>query len=709
MASDREIPGAPESLVPAIMDLQVREEHAQRGALGDCLRGEDTLDGGTQSDAIPGKLIPEGRQQDQTPGLDYQRRIHIQIPTPWRRRKRERWWPRWRPGRRWRWRPGDCNKRYTYAPLSQTDEIRCLILESGTGDADDPLVCSLHHHSLDQEPDFEAISYAWGSSDKTHTILCDGRRMAITKNLHTCLLQTRLPDRTRRLWADSICINQDDPKEKGHQVGMMSRIYSEARRVLICLGPDDRGHAKDAARLVSEVSQWVQKQVDLTDGKRNSFPYIKSDEWPMSDQRWVTLFAMVRSHWFGRGWVIQEAGLAKDAQILWGDVEIGWVDLLRVLRLAGARGGLAIHEKFRRSFTILHFTALTTKHPAESDVLNILKPISLLEFLLNGEGLQFKDNRDRIYAFLGLSEAAHPRHGLEVHYDEPYLQVYSEFASWYIHRTKSTEILDFVYHDEDTLLAGVPSWVPQWHMPLRGADLNHPSDEPILSVSKGHDYAALAAVQGNVLKVQGLLIDRIVSISQEIDGDVSIEEMTELWVWFEQHSIESIYRETHPLMAFMQAMLLGADSITVEDHTRMANNAEYILRLRRGKPLPSHPSLDLLRSISEDHHGDATATHQWIQTGVRNRRLCLTARGYCGVVPGIAQEGDLSCIVFGTKSPSIIRQTGSDRHYKVLGQGFFVSTRQEKGWPFPDRLGSGRGSHEDWLDWNLEEQEFLLC
>lgn len=69
--------------------------------------------------------------------------------------------------------------------------------------------------------------------------------MAITQNLHTSLLQTRLADRTRRLWADFICINQDDHKEKGHQVGIMSRIYSEVRKVLICLGPDEwtcKGH-----------------------------------------------------------------------------------------------------------------------------------------------------------------------------------------------------------------------------------------------------------------------------------------------------------------------------------------------------------------------------------------------------------------------------------------------------------------------------------
>lgn len=52
---------------------------------------------------------------------------------------------------------------HEYDPISQPDGIRCLVLESSTGDADDPLVCSLYHYSLADVPDFEAISYGWSS------------------------------------------------------------------------------------------------------------------------------------------------------------------------------------------------------------------------------------------------------------------------------------------------------------------------------------------------------------------------------------------------------------------------------------------------------------------------------------------------------------------------------------------------------------------
>ncbi|KAF5131153.1 Heterokaryon incompatibility protein 6, OR allele [Metarhizium anisopliae] len=41
------------------------------------------------------------------------------------------------------------------------------------------------------------------------------------------------------IWADTICINQEDVAEKSAQVAMMDRIYSNAMYTLACLGPSD--------------------------------------------------------------------------------------------------------------------------------------------------------------------------------------------------------------------------------------------------------------------------------------------------------------------------------------------------------------------------------------------------------------------------------------------------------------------------------------
>jgi len=49
------------------------------------------------------------------------------------------------------------------------------------------------------------------------------------------------------VWADGICINQDDLKERQQQVSMMGDIYRKAARVITYIGPekDDSSSAID--------------------------------------------------------------------------------------------------------------------------------------------------------------------------------------------------------------------------------------------------------------------------------------------------------------------------------------------------------------------------------------------------------------------------------------------------------------------------------
>jgi hypothetical protein len=47
--------------------------------------------------------------------------------------------------------------------------------------------------------------------------------------------------RRRYLWIDSICIDQANSAEKGHQVSIMSQIYETAENVAVYLGlPNER-------------------------------------------------------------------------------------------------------------------------------------------------------------------------------------------------------------------------------------------------------------------------------------------------------------------------------------------------------------------------------------------------------------------------------------------------------------------------------------
>ena len=76
---------------------------------------------------------------------------------------------------------------------------------------------------LPRAPRYEALSYAWGNTWDKVNITCDGISVWITQNLFDTLHKIRLPNRPRFLWADAICINQEDMEERERQVRLWAR------------------------------------------------------------------------------------------------------------------------------------------------------------------------------------------------------------------------------------------------------------------------------------------------------------------------------------------------------------------------------------------------------------------------------------------------------------------------------------------------------
>jgi hypothetical protein len=83
---------------------------------------------------------------------------------------------------------------------------------------------------------YEAVSYTWGDPRRSTNIVCDGKSLAIPQSSMEVLENLPLPDRSRFLWIDAICINQETVSEINGQVRIMRHIYSYAKRVVIWLG-----------------------------------------------------------------------------------------------------------------------------------------------------------------------------------------------------------------------------------------------------------------------------------------------------------------------------------------------------------------------------------------------------------------------------------------------------------------------------------------
>jgi hypothetical protein len=97
---------------------------------------------------------------------------------------------------------------YKYQKLPGRNSIRVLHLLPGKHDQ--ALQGSLANAPLDAPGAYEAISYTWGSDSKTQILLTSERTIGLTDSLYSALKRLRLPSTSRCLWADALCINQDD-------------------------------------------------------------------------------------------------------------------------------------------------------------------------------------------------------------------------------------------------------------------------------------------------------------------------------------------------------------------------------------------------------------------------------------------------------------------------------------------------------------------
>ncbi|KAH7395286.1 heterokaryon incompatibility protein-domain-containing protein [Phaeosphaeria sp. MPI-PUGE-AT-0046c] len=125
---------------------------------------------------------------------------------------------------------------FKYEPIDlERPAFRLLQLLRGDGPTIECLLYQAYLDGADTVP-YEAISYTWGDMDKTTSVKVNEKTLKVTANLHSALKHLRLRDMDRIIWADAICIDQANERERGHQVQQMCKIYSQAEEVLVWLG-----------------------------------------------------------------------------------------------------------------------------------------------------------------------------------------------------------------------------------------------------------------------------------------------------------------------------------------------------------------------------------------------------------------------------------------------------------------------------------------
>lgn len=197
---------------------------------------------------------------------------------------------------------------FPYSPL-EPYSIR-LIAGVQPATKTSPPTFSLEHFSLTGLPRYAALSYCWGSSVKTATVIVNGQSVAVTQNLASALLDLanaanlgtdHIDPRVRHLWVDALCIDQSNIPERDEQVALMRDIYHYANIVLAYMGPEQRQtkaafQALDRWTLPSNFSESLPIMRARREGGGRSQPWDKADEAGV---------LLLQSEYWRRTWIVQ--------------------------------------------------------------------------------------------------------------------------------------------------------------------------------------------------------------------------------------------------------------------------------------------------------------------------------------------------------------------------------------------------------------------
>ncbi|KAI1819389.1 HET-domain-containing protein [Xylaria intraflava] len=292
-------------------------------------------------------------------------------------------------------------------------------------------------------PDYTGLSYVWGEENPGVSIRVNGKSVAIRSNLGQALARIATSDPGAYVWADAICINQQDDEEKSRLVQHMGQIFANAKLVYAWLGPN----------------------LDVL------FDLFRRGDFPVEE---YSAFS-ARPFW-SRVWVLQEVYLAKNLYYLCGHCRLasrtlaGALILLETFqrRLIRSRGSLreqvttnAPLAKFAfrlPSFPEMHRLVIYTSiYPLDVVSLRIAMTNFCVKELPSGS--RATDPRDMIYGLLGFANEEE-RAYIRADYGKDVRESYV-VATRRMIQNGFTDVLAWA-QPERKRVAGLPSWVPDY-------------------------------------------------------------------------------------------------------------------------------------------------------------------------------------------------------------------------------------------------------
>ncbi|KAF2263797.1 hypothetical protein CC78DRAFT_568842 [Lojkania enalia] len=426
---------------------------------------------------------------------------------------------------------------------------------------------------LDNAPSFETVPYVWGTGNRNVELeFKGGSSLKITQRLFDSLIELTRNCSTGYLWIDQICIDQENDREKAHQIPLMAEIYKSCDRVLIYLAsdlfpqtmqdifkqitnvaelhvPDAQQAAMDLAKkavaeYLNDETGYIQYEkvgshllqfcrsyqrldsilkVIPSPLRRIPIVLLSSYLFKHVNFPFIVLYLFFSHPWFGRAWTFQERALPRRHEILVFGSKVDWKVLDDIT--------FSSFEKYavRESDPTLIYSFL----PVRRGLPIIMRPkylekekyhfTSILNAVLPNNEVSV--HQDLVYAFYEfIDKSIRP----PIDYSLSWAELFTRVTGAGIDQCKDLHVFQHLQRHSTRQWDGrktLPSWVPNW------------SERPIhrISLESMRIYGKFNAdlsrqclnpTTDNVfhLRVRGHTIDAIESIFESYHRSEDIEE-----------------------------------------------------------------------------------------------------------------------------------------------------------------------------------------
>ncbi|KAK4451556.1 heterokaryon incompatibility protein-domain-containing protein [Podospora aff. communis PSN243] len=567
---------------------------------------------------------------------------------------------------------------------------------------------SLETFNWSSHPDFIALSYVWGTDDANNSILVNGKKYSIQKNLHSALSQFTRENRSTCLWADAICIDQTDEEEKSHVVQHMGDIFSRASRVIAWLGPVEPSMEPSqpgqsdlidhleclgslfwkksgaGTRKLNEVSPDLAKTLKLCLPElqeRFGFRGDGNDLFPVSA---YTQFS--NNPYWQRIWVLQEAYLAQDLWFHCGPKAIS-------MRTLFATGSPSFPEMHR----LIIYTSI---YPAGIVSLRVAMANFCIKELPRGS--RATDPRDMVFGLLG-SATEHEKEHIKADYTKPVQDVYRDVTRALVSHGFA-DVLSWSQRSQKQIL-NLPSWVPDFSSTIYEPLCSQGQSKPWLprfDASAGRAAAIWSSAEdaepsSNILSLLGVTLHEVSSIGgiwYPRDNQHQYHSENGLLhgatMCSRSASYAAIRKFLDEIRKLSSAPAIEGSELKIDVNEEIACRVACADQLVLDSKLSRAPTdgtdsrdyyLGALRAVENhlNHERDErldSKARPYLETLLRwvKKRPFRTRGGHMGLAPAEIKPGDLVVIFPGFSAPYVLRRVGNKaRTYEMVGECYVCS------------------------------------